>query len=45
MGHMTCDAGHMTHEKYAMVNIVSKFQEPSSNGLKIMTTCRLGGKV
>ena len=40
---MTPDTGHVTHETYGGVNLLSKFQLHSSNGLGFMQSLRLGG--
>ena len=42
----TTDTWHMIHDMWQMVgvNILSKFQLPSSNGLGVMMICRFGGK-
>ena len=34
---MTCDAGHLAHDKQGMVNIVPRFQVSSSHGLGGLT--------
>ena len=34
MWHVTCDTWHVTHETQGVMNIVSKCQLPSSNGLE-----------
>ena len=41
---MTGDTWHVTHDTWQVVNIVSKFQVPSSNGLGFMMFWRFGGK-
>ena len=44
--HLTCDTWHMTltYDTWWGVNILSKCQLPSSNGLRLMISWRLGGK-
>ena len=44
MWHMTHDTGHMTHDIWCGVNILSKFQLSSSNGLAVMMLWISGGK-
>ena len=44
MWHVTHDMWHVTCDTQSVVNIVSKFQIPSSNGLGFMMSWRLGGK-
>ena len=44
MWHMTLATWHVTCDKLWGVNILSKFQLPSSYGLWFMISCRLGGK-
>ena len=41
--HVTCDTWHVTHDTWG-VNILSKFQLPSSYGLWFMIFWRFGGK-
>ena len=41
---LTPDTGHVTTDTQGMVNIVSRFQVLSSNGLGVMRFWRLGGK-
>ena len=42
--HVTCDMWHMTHHTWSEVNILSKFQLSSFNGLGIMLLLISGGK-
>ena len=42
--HVTPDTWHVTCDTWWGVNILSKFQLPSSNGLGFMISWRLGGK-
>ena len=44
MWHVTGYTGHMTCDMFWGVNILSKFQLPSSYGLWFMVSWRLGGK-
>ena len=44
MCHFTCDMWHVTHYIQAVVNIVSKSQVRSSNGLWFLICWRFGGK-
>ena len=46
MWHITCDMWHVTHDMWHVegVNILSKFQLPSSYGLWFMTSWRSRGK-
>ena len=44
MWHMTCDTWHVTCDMLWGLNIVSKFQLPSSYGLWFMIFWRFGGK-
>ena len=41
--HVTCDKWHVTRDKWH-VNILSKFQVPSSSGLEMKVSWRFGGK-
>ena len=42
--HVTCDTWHMTFDKWWGVNVLSKFQLPSSNGLGSIMFWIFGGK-
>ena len=42
--HLTCDIWHMSRDTQGVVNIVSRFQVPSSNSLAFMMFWRIGGK-
>ena len=42
--HVSHDKWHLTYATEGVVNIVSKFQVPSSNGLGVMMLWGLGGK-
>ena len=44
MWHVTCDTWHVTRDMFGGVNILSKFQLPSSYCLWFMILWRSGGK-
>ena len=42
MWHIKCDMWHMTHHRWREVNLLSKFQLPSSYGLEVKAFLRFG---